>query len=311
MDTPNNHYRDCVIEPIKVIKAMLTHEQYLGYLLGNVIKYRFRNGHKTDGDLEKAMQYETWYKEERQNEKVKLPAAPTLEERQKEEVKLPAAPTLFDVVHITMPEIEHYGCGCPHDPKFTPAFKAAGYIQPPDFDCSNMFCRECWARKAEAELVSEPLPVNKKAEPTIRELMIQAGVDTKSTYGCPAWFVKQNIEPHLRFCTEHYGCNSEHVCADQTVQEMIAHLGLYPSTLNEIYHEKYHEDYPITPGGVPVGCLRDRLSGLLPASLVRKLVNFCSGHSCQECTPFLKKTIGELEKQLDGYGDEVDEEDEE
>ena len=65
MELPNNHYKDCAVEPIKVIKAMLTHEQFLGFLLGNVFKYRMRAGHKTEGDIEKALQYEDWYKEEK------------------------------------------------------------------------------------------------------------------------------------------------------------------------------------------------------------------------------------------------------
>ena len=68
MELPNNHYKDCVVEPIKVIKAMLTHEQFLGFLLGNVFKYRMRAGHKTEGDLDKALQYEDWYKEEKDAE---------------------------------------------------------------------------------------------------------------------------------------------------------------------------------------------------------------------------------------------------
>ena len=63
LEMPDNHYKDCILEPIEVMRKILTEEQFNGFLLGNIIKYRFRAGHKTDGDLAKAMQYETWYKE--------------------------------------------------------------------------------------------------------------------------------------------------------------------------------------------------------------------------------------------------------
>ena len=63
MDTPNNHYKNCVIEPIEIIEKTLTAEQYKGYLLGSILKYRLRAGHKTEGDIEKAMQYEKWVKQ--------------------------------------------------------------------------------------------------------------------------------------------------------------------------------------------------------------------------------------------------------
>lgn len=59
----NEHYKQCVIEPIVVIKSILTEEEYRGFLLGNVLKYRLRAGHKDEGDIDKALQYEQWYKE--------------------------------------------------------------------------------------------------------------------------------------------------------------------------------------------------------------------------------------------------------
>lgn len=65
MDKPNNHYKNCVIEPIDVIKKVLSRKEYEGFLLGNVLKYRLRAGHKTEGDLEKAMRYEEWLREAR------------------------------------------------------------------------------------------------------------------------------------------------------------------------------------------------------------------------------------------------------
>ena len=43
----------------------LTKEQFEGFLLGNIIKYRVRAGHKDDAkkDIDKAMRYEQWLRE--------------------------------------------------------------------------------------------------------------------------------------------------------------------------------------------------------------------------------------------------------
>jgi hypothetical protein len=49
-----------------MIRAVLTPEQFSGYCLGNVIKYRMRAGKKTMSpmeDLGKAHVYETWLAE--------------------------------------------------------------------------------------------------------------------------------------------------------------------------------------------------------------------------------------------------------
>ena len=64
MEKPNNHYKKCLFEPIDVIKKMLTKEEFEGFLKGNSLKYRLRAGYKTEGDIEKALQYEKWHKEE-------------------------------------------------------------------------------------------------------------------------------------------------------------------------------------------------------------------------------------------------------
>ena len=37
MDTPNNHYKNCVIEPIEIIEKTLTAEQYKGYQTGDTL----------------------------------------------------------------------------------------------------------------------------------------------------------------------------------------------------------------------------------------------------------------------------------
>ena len=50
------------VEAIDIIRATLTPEQYKGYLLGNLLKYRLRAGNKGDAlqDLAKA----NWYHRE-------------------------------------------------------------------------------------------------------------------------------------------------------------------------------------------------------------------------------------------------------
>lgn len=54
-----DHYAAGGIETIAIIKAKMTHERYLGFLQGNVIKYVTRAGFKNNEleDLEKA----EWY----------------------------------------------------------------------------------------------------------------------------------------------------------------------------------------------------------------------------------------------------------
>lgn len=61
----NQHYEECIIEPLQLIEEILPTEMYAGFLLGNVIKYRIRAGHKGAGqeDIDKAMNYELLYKE--------------------------------------------------------------------------------------------------------------------------------------------------------------------------------------------------------------------------------------------------------
>ena len=53
------HYNKGAIECIDAIEAMLTHEEYIGYLRGNSLKYRWRFRYKNGiQDLEKAEWYE-------------------------------------------------------------------------------------------------------------------------------------------------------------------------------------------------------------------------------------------------------------
>ena len=60
-DLVNNppHYNKGAIECIDAIEAMLTNEEYVGYLRGNSLKYRWRFRYKNGiQDLEKAEWYE-------------------------------------------------------------------------------------------------------------------------------------------------------------------------------------------------------------------------------------------------------------
>ena len=56
-----SHYTQGEIECIDAIKASMTHEEFIGYLKGNVIKYvwRYRQKGKPSEDLAKAQWYLT------------------------------------------------------------------------------------------------------------------------------------------------------------------------------------------------------------------------------------------------------------
>jgi hypothetical protein len=65
--TSPGHYKVCEgLEVVDMIRAVLTPEQFRGYCLGNLIKYRMRAGKKTMSpmeDLGKAHVYEKWLAE--------------------------------------------------------------------------------------------------------------------------------------------------------------------------------------------------------------------------------------------------------
>lgn len=54
-----NHYKDMAIQPWAVMQAVLTEEEFIGFLKGNVIKYAMRQGKKLGAgdDAEKAKHY--------------------------------------------------------------------------------------------------------------------------------------------------------------------------------------------------------------------------------------------------------------
>jgi len=53
-----NHYKDMAIQPWELMESVLTHEEFVGFLKGNILKYSLRAGRK-DGsdDLGKAKHY--------------------------------------------------------------------------------------------------------------------------------------------------------------------------------------------------------------------------------------------------------------
>ena len=60
----SKHYNAQVIQPIEVMQSVLTHEEFLGFLKGNILKYSARagtkNGESSEKDLNKAKQYSLW-----------------------------------------------------------------------------------------------------------------------------------------------------------------------------------------------------------------------------------------------------------
>jgi hypothetical protein len=52
-----SHYKEMPIQPWRVMEAVLTHQEFVGFLKGNIIKYSMRQGLKTPGDAEKAKHY--------------------------------------------------------------------------------------------------------------------------------------------------------------------------------------------------------------------------------------------------------------
>lgn len=70
----DKHYCTCVVEPIVAMQALLTAEQFKGFLIGNALKYHLRAGHKEDAqqDIDKALRYETWLKEYEQEGEITI-----------------------------------------------------------------------------------------------------------------------------------------------------------------------------------------------------------------------------------------------
>lgn len=45
-----SHYKDMAVQPWTVMQAVLTPEEFQGFLKGNIIKYRMRQGRKEESD---------------------------------------------------------------------------------------------------------------------------------------------------------------------------------------------------------------------------------------------------------------------
>jgi len=59
-----NHYKDMPIQPWSVMESVLTKEEFIGFLKGNIIKYSMRAGHKEGSDdAGKAQHYQQKLKE--------------------------------------------------------------------------------------------------------------------------------------------------------------------------------------------------------------------------------------------------------
>lgn len=51
------HYKDMPMQPWELMEVVLTEEEFIGYLKGNIIKYSLRNGKKDSDDAGKLWHY--------------------------------------------------------------------------------------------------------------------------------------------------------------------------------------------------------------------------------------------------------------
>lgn len=73
----DKHYRDSVVEPILVMQDFFSHDELMGFLKGNILKYRLRAGHKgtneeMQADLDKIRVYEKWLDAVKNGERIEL-----------------------------------------------------------------------------------------------------------------------------------------------------------------------------------------------------------------------------------------------
>lgn len=57
------HYKEMGMQPWDVMEAVLTREEFIGFLKGNIIKYSMRQGKKDSDDAGKARHYRMKLKE--------------------------------------------------------------------------------------------------------------------------------------------------------------------------------------------------------------------------------------------------------
>ena len=73
----DKHYRDSIVEPILVMQYFFSHDELIGFLKGNILKYRLRAGHKgtkeeMQADLDKIRVYEKWLDAIKNGERIEL-----------------------------------------------------------------------------------------------------------------------------------------------------------------------------------------------------------------------------------------------
>lgn len=73
----DKHYRDSIVEPILVMQDFFSHDELIGFLKGNILKYRLRVGHKgtkeeMQADLDKIRVYEKWLDAVKNGERIEL-----------------------------------------------------------------------------------------------------------------------------------------------------------------------------------------------------------------------------------------------
>ena len=71
----DKHYREAVVEPILVMQALFSRDEFIGFLKGNILKYRLRAGHKggekgMKDDLDKIHVYEEWLERAKKGERI-------------------------------------------------------------------------------------------------------------------------------------------------------------------------------------------------------------------------------------------------
>lgn len=57
------HYRDMKVQPWHVMESILTKEEFIGFIKGNIIKYSMRQSRKDSDDANKAIHYMAKLKE--------------------------------------------------------------------------------------------------------------------------------------------------------------------------------------------------------------------------------------------------------
>lgn len=70
----DDHYLKKEIQPIELMQDVLTHEEFIGFLKGNLIKYTERAGLKynetIDKEMVKAKRYQDWLSQAKQGKRI-------------------------------------------------------------------------------------------------------------------------------------------------------------------------------------------------------------------------------------------------